>query len=138
MFHEDEACDFVLAVTHELTEILVSGHGLNDVDNHHEFCRVLARFRTTFQLSNIADRDLYWKWVKALGDFTISSLNNWEVILPRFKLTHSGIPQQSPIPHGRLGQDCRFVLEPKSRQQRQHDGRRAPRHPIAGTSLLAP
>ncbi|KAJ9065869.1 hypothetical protein DSO57_1015297 [Entomophthora muscae] len=79
MFHEDEARDFVLAVTHELTEILVSGHGLNDVDNHHEFCRVLARFRTTFQLSNIADRDIYWKWIKALGDFTISSLGNWEM-----------------------------------------------------------
>ncbi|KAI0226553.1 Exportin 7 [Massospora cicadina] len=79
MFHEDEARKFVLSVIHEFSELLQSGHGLEDPDNHHEFCRALARFRSAFHLSDVADREIYWKWVKGLGDFTISSLNRWEL-----------------------------------------------------------
>lgn len=79
LFYEDEGRDFALRMINELCEVLASGHGLDVPENHHELCRTLARFRSTYQLSNIADTEDYWKWIKALTDFTIMTLETWEV-----------------------------------------------------------
>ncbi|GAA0181833.1 transporter [Lithospermum erythrorhizon] len=60
------------------TEILRTGQGLANHDNYHEFCRLLGRFKISYQLSELASTDGYGDWIRLVAEFTSKSLQSWQ------------------------------------------------------------
>ncbi|KAL3629949.1 hypothetical protein CASFOL_026261 [Castilleja foliolosa] len=59
-------------------EILLTGQGLADHDNYHEFCRLLGRFRINYQLSELVTMEGYGDWIRLVAEFTTKSLLSWQ------------------------------------------------------------
>ncbi|KAI9093648.1 hypothetical protein K1719_027097 [Acacia pycnantha] len=59
-------------------EILQTGIGLADHDNYHAFCRLLGRFKVTFQLSELVNAEGYSDWIRLVSEFTLKSLHSWK------------------------------------------------------------
>lgn len=59
-------------------EILQTGQGLADHDNYHEYCRLLGRFRVTYQLSDLVNMEGYSDWIRLVAEFTSKSLLSWQ------------------------------------------------------------
>ncbi|TVU01218.1 hypothetical protein EJB05_53345 [Eragrostis curvula] len=59
-------------------EILLTGQGLADHDNYHEFCRLLGRFKVNYQLSELASVEFYGEWIGLVAEFTTRSLLSWQ------------------------------------------------------------
>ena len=53
--------------------------GLEHQENYHEFCRLLGRLRSNFQLSEIVSVENYESWIRAVAAFTVSSLQSWQL-----------------------------------------------------------
>ena len=64
----------VLRVLHIQTR-----QGLEHQENYHEFCRLLGRLRSNFQLSEIVSVENYDAWIRAVAAFTVSSLQSWQL-----------------------------------------------------------
>ena len=52
--------------------------GLAHHANYHEFCRLLGRLKTNYQLSELVGLEGYADWIQLVADFTMSSLNSWQ------------------------------------------------------------
>ena len=78
IYNEEERHKVVLRLMQGTRDILVSSAGLNDESNHHHFCRLLARFRATYQLHEITEKDLYEEWITLVADFTIKAFQSWQ------------------------------------------------------------
>ena len=52
--------------------------GLSEHGNYHEFCRLLGRLKTNYQLSELVAVDVYPEWIALVADFTVTSLNSWQ------------------------------------------------------------
>jgi len=59
-------------------EILVTQKGLSEHANYHEFCRLLGRLKTNYQLSELVSVENYSDWIQRVADFTIKSLMSWQ------------------------------------------------------------
>ncbi|CAN1756122.1 XPO7 [Linum perenne] len=59
-------------------EILQTGKGLSDHDNYHEYCRLLGRFKVTYQLSELVNVEGYGEWIQLVAEFTLKSLQSWQ------------------------------------------------------------
>ncbi|XP_062111897.1 uncharacterized protein LOC133823253 isoform X2 [Humulus lupulus] len=59
-------------------EILQTGRGLSDHDNYHVFCRLLARFKINFQLTELINAEGYSDWICLIAEFTMKSLRSWQ------------------------------------------------------------
>lgn len=59
-------------------QILSSQHGLQHHSNYHEFCRLLGRLKTNYQLSELVGLESYSDWIGLVADFTIESLKSWQ------------------------------------------------------------
>ncbi|XP_062227824.1 uncharacterized protein LOC133926086 isoform X2 [Phragmites australis] len=59
-------------------EILLTGQGLADHDNYHEFCRLLGRFKVNYQLSELLNVEFYGEWIGLVAEFTTRSLLSWQ------------------------------------------------------------
>ncbi|RAL45197.1 hypothetical protein DM860_014607 [Cuscuta australis] len=59
-------------------EILRTGLGLSDHENYHEFCRLLGRFRISYQLSELVNVEGYGEWIHFVAEFTFKSLHSWQ------------------------------------------------------------
>jgi len=55
---------------------------LQDVGNFHEFCRMLSRFKNTFQLTEICTYSDSEQWLSAIGEFTVQGFHSWKVWHP--------------------------------------------------------
>ncbi|KAF9425387.1 Exportin 7, partial [Podila epigama] len=53
---------------------------LQDVSNYHEFCRMLSRFRSTFQFSEICEFKEFEQWITLVGDFTSRGFHAWKMV----------------------------------------------------------
>ncbi|KAI8357069.1 armadillo-type protein [Mortierella sp. GBAus27b] len=51
---------------------------LQDVGNFHEFCRMLSRFKNTFQLTEICNYSDSEQWLSAVGEFTVQGFHSWK------------------------------------------------------------
>ncbi|KAH7051460.1 hypothetical protein BKA57DRAFT_534225 [Linnemannia elongata] len=51
---------------------------LQDVGNFHEFCRMLSKFRSTFQLSEICEYKEFEQWISLIGEFSSRGLHSWK------------------------------------------------------------
>ncbi|KAJ1824184.1 hypothetical protein GGH91_000523 [Coemansia sp. RSA 2671] len=69
---------FVKRMSAGIAEILAGGVGLDDVDNYHHVCRLLARFRCIHTLVEIEDAPVYRALLVAAAAFTATGLGLWE------------------------------------------------------------
>ena len=51
--------------------------GLSDTNNYHEFCRLLARLKSNYQLGELVKVDNYPQVIKLIAEFTVTSLQVW-------------------------------------------------------------
>lgn len=59
-------------------DILSAQLGLQHHENYHEFCRLLGRLKTNYQLSELVGLEVYPEWTSLVADFTIQSLKSWQ------------------------------------------------------------
>jgi len=59
-------------------DILRTKRGLVEHDNYHEFCRLLGRLKTNYQLSELVAVEGYTEWIQLVADLTIHSLTFWQ------------------------------------------------------------
>jgi exportin-7 len=81
LFNEEERSKFITSLMQGIREILVSSIGLDDLNNYHEFCRLLSRFRSTYQWSEIAEKPEYSEWIDLVARFSIKGFENWQVLI---------------------------------------------------------
>ena len=53
--------------------LLQSQHGLTEHENYHELCRLLARLKANYQLSELVQADCYREWISMVATFTIDN-----------------------------------------------------------------
>ena len=59
-------------------EILQNPNGLTDPNNYHEFCRLLARLKSNYQLGELVMVDQYPESIQLMAKFTVESLQMWQ------------------------------------------------------------
>ncbi|KAJ2827431.1 hypothetical protein IWW50_001889 [Coemansia erecta] len=69
---------FVRRMARGISEILSGTIGLDDVENYHHLCRLLARFRCIHTLVEIEDASEYRDLLAAVAAFTMTGLTLWE------------------------------------------------------------
>ena len=57
---------------------LFLSQSLSDPNNYHEFCRLLVRLKSTFQLGELVQVDNYPQVIKLIAEFTVTSLQMWQ------------------------------------------------------------
>ncbi|KAJ1990928.1 hypothetical protein GGI25_003389 [Coemansia spiralis] len=70
--------EFVKRMSAGIVEILVGAIGLEDVENYHHLCRLLARFRCIHTLVEIEEYPVYRELLVATASFTMTGLSLWE------------------------------------------------------------
>ena len=85
LFSSDEARNtYIHRIMQETALTIKSQAGqakLQDVGNFHEFCRMLSKFRSTFQLSEICEYKEFEQWISLIGEFSSRGLHSWKVWL---------------------------------------------------------
>ena len=59
-------------------DVLRLNQGLGEHANYHEFCRLLSRLKTNYQLSELVAVDGYQQWIQLVAEFTLTSLQSWQ------------------------------------------------------------
>eukprot|EP00897_Mesotaenium_endlicherianum_P004381 jgi/Mesen1/3971/ME000210S03214 len=75
---EPERLAFLTRLMNGTRDILRSQQGLSEHENYHEYCRLLGRLKTNYQLSELVNVENYNEWVQLVADFTIKSLQSWQ------------------------------------------------------------
>lgn len=57
--------------------VIENNIGLVDQDNYHEFCRLLARIKSNFQLNEFVACANYRKWLDMCAKFSLESFRSW-------------------------------------------------------------
>jgi exportin-7 len=80
LFNDDPEREKYLGMLMDaIRDILDHGQGLSVQDNHHEFCRILARLKANYQLNQIVANANYVDFITKIFNFSISSIKMWEV-----------------------------------------------------------
>lgn len=74
MFSNTERAKFLSTLVVNIKNILENSQGLSDPENYHEFCRLLARLKTNYQLSELVVVECYPDVIQLIAKFTIQSL----------------------------------------------------------------
>lgn len=74
LFNNNERQVYLTKLAKGIRGILESPSGLSDRDNYHEFCRLVARLKSNYQLSELIRLDDYSKLMGLLCEFTVQSL----------------------------------------------------------------
>lgn len=74
-----ERAKFVLNIMKGTRDIILTSHGMNDMNNYNEFCRLLFRFRATAPLNEMAEKPGYIEWIGLIADFTLKAIQSWKV-----------------------------------------------------------
>ena len=75
---DEERQSFLLRMIKGTLAILQSQCGLADHENYHELCRLLARLKANFQLSELVVCAGYAEWIAMVANFTVDSFKHWE------------------------------------------------------------
>ncbi|KAL1919827.1 uncharacterized protein VTP21DRAFT_1758 [Calcarisporiella thermophila] len=78
LFNEEERGKFVGQVMQEIRKILITSQGMNDSNNYHEFCRMLAKFRSIYQMSEISTQPEWIEWMELVANFSIKGFSAWQ------------------------------------------------------------
>jgi exportin-7 len=61
-----------------INEVFRTQRGLTEAQNYHEFCRLLSRLKTNYQLSELVAADEYEEFISSVADFTVESFAAWK------------------------------------------------------------
>jgi exportin-7 len=75
---ETERNKYLTNLINGTREILMTQKGLGEHANYHEFCRLLGRLKTNYQLSELVGVENYSDWIQRVADFTVKSLMSWQ------------------------------------------------------------
>lgn len=75
---EAERSKFLSHLMSGTREILRTQQGLSEHENYHEYCRLLGRLKTNYQLSELVSVENYGDWIRLVAEFTIQSLQSWQ------------------------------------------------------------
>ncbi|KAJ7517501.1 hypothetical protein O6H91_21G026900 [Diphasiastrum complanatum] len=75
---ESERLKFLSQMMRGTREILQTQQGLSEHENYHEYCRLLGRLKTNYQLSELVTAENYADWIRLVAEFTIKSLQSWQ------------------------------------------------------------
>jgi len=78
LFNNAERGKFLNQLVAGVREILQNPSGLTDPNNYHEFCRLLARLKSNYQLGELVMVDQYPESVQLMAKFTVESLQMWQ------------------------------------------------------------
>ncbi|XP_064422812.1 ran-binding protein 17 [Latimeria chalumnae] len=78
LFSSSERAKYLSNLIKGSKRILDNPQGLSDPSNYHEFCRLLARLKTNFQLGELVMADGYPEVIRLIANFTVASLQHWE------------------------------------------------------------
>ena len=78
LFSNVQRTDYLRRLIFYIKEVFRTSKGLDNSDNYHEFCRLLARLKTNFQLSELIAVDGYAECIDLAATFTIQSLQAWK------------------------------------------------------------
>eukprot|EP01086_Lenisia_limosa_P008919 TRINITY_DN3153_c0_g1_i2.p1 TRINITY_DN3153_c0_g1~~TRINITY_DN3153_c0_g1_i2.p1 ORF type:complete len:565 (-),score=144.04 TRINITY_DN3153_c0_g1_i2:121-1815(-) len=62
-----------------MNNILAKKTGLSDETNFHEFCRLLAKLKAVYQLSELVSVENYKSWIEGIAYLTVDALQNTEL-----------------------------------------------------------
>ena len=78
LFNNAERGKFLNQLVTGVREILQLPTGLTDPNNYHEFCRLLARLKSNYQLGELVMVDHYSESIQLMAKFTVESLQMWQ------------------------------------------------------------
>ncbi|TPX44123.1 hypothetical protein SeLEV6574_g04696 [Synchytrium endobioticum] len=73
IFSEENRTKFLSWVLDATGETLRTQIGLQDANNFHEFCRMLARLKMVHQLTELVDKPQFMDWIELVTRFTVKS-----------------------------------------------------------------
>uniref|UniRef100_A0A7S1SV05 Exportin-7/Ran-binding protein 17 TPR repeats domain-containing protein n=1 Tax=Tetraselmis chuii TaxID=63592 RepID=A0A7S1SV05_9CHLO len=76
--NETERSKFLNALVNGTRDILRTQMGLDSHANYHEYCRLLGRLKTNYQLAELVSVENYIEWIELVAQFTINSLKSWQ------------------------------------------------------------
>ncbi|KAJ8952907.1 hypothetical protein NQ318_006524 [Aromia moschata] len=78
LFSNTERAKFLTHLVNGVKHILQNPQGLSDSANYHEFCRLLARLKSNYQLGELVMVDNYPEAIQLFAKFTVQSLQMWQ------------------------------------------------------------
>ncbi|KAF1334127.1 Exportin-like protein, partial [Globisporangium splendens] len=75
---DKERATFLSQLLTGICGILATQQGLSDQQNYHEFCRLIGRLKSNYQLSELIKADSFQEWIDLTPDFTIKSFRQWQ------------------------------------------------------------
>ncbi|XP_052757223.1 exportin-7-B isoform X2 [Galleria mellonella] len=78
LFSNTERAKFLNRLAAGVLRILENTQGLSDPTNYHEFCRLLARLKSNYQLGELVMVDNYPRLIELVAKFTVQSLQMWQ------------------------------------------------------------
>ncbi|KQS30266.1 ran-binding protein 16 isoform X4 [Drosophila erecta] len=107
LFSNSERTKFLTHLVEGVRDILNTLHGLSDPDNYHEFCRLLARLKSNYQLGELIAVPCYAEAIQLIAKFTVQSLHVWlfapnsvHYLLTLWQRMVASVPYvKSPDPH---------------------------------------
>ncbi|XP_026744136.1 exportin-7-B isoform X2 [Trichoplusia ni] len=78
LFSSSERAKFLNRLAAGVLRILDNTQGLSDPTNYHEFCRLLARLKSNYQLGELVMVDNYSRLIELIAKFTVQSLQMWQ------------------------------------------------------------
>ncbi len=61
-----------------IRDLLSNQVGFQHQDNYHQFCRLLGRLKSNYQLNELVKAEGYLEWLDLASGFTIQSIRNWQ------------------------------------------------------------
>ncbi|XP_043194431.1 exportin-7-B-like isoform X2 [Amphibalanus amphitrite] len=78
LFNNQERAKFLNHLVQGVKNVLQNPQGLTDANNYHEFCRLLARLKSNYQLGELVMVDNYPDVIRLVAKFTVESLQMWQ------------------------------------------------------------
>ncbi|KAF9579918.1 Exportin 7 [Lunasporangiospora selenospora] len=82
LFSSDEARHkYIHHIMREIHLTLKTGAGQTKLQvsgNFHEFCRMLSKFRSTFQMSEMCSFSEFEPWIATVGEFSSRAIHSWK------------------------------------------------------------
>ncbi|KAG8202063.1 hypothetical protein JTE90_010427 [Oedothorax gibbosus] len=78
LFDNEERPKYLSQLVNGIKSILENSQKLSDAGNYHEFCRLLARLKTNYQLGELVRVEGYPETIRLIAKFTVTSLQMWQ------------------------------------------------------------
>jgi exportin-7 len=81
LFNEKERGAWVKSIMKNCILLLSSSVGLSVEENYHEFCKMLLRLKTNYNLGELAQQSDFDKWLELVAQFCVQGLTSWQVTI---------------------------------------------------------